>query len=327
MTEQIGKLLGKKADAKRYMESERLVSNSVGVGVELELENIQYMVASPYDNYPKIFGLWRAVGDGSLREGIEYIFDGPLKGINITDALDIMQSFLGVYSRNGKPVNITDRCSVHVHLDVTDLDKDQLNNLIQIYYLVERLLFQYINPLRIKNNYCRALTDSSFRYTLKNLLKNSRSYDLVHIIQNECDKYSALNVLPVTSYGSVEFRHHHGTTDMAKILDWINIIMSIKLASLEYPIEYLLSLHKDFGSIKLIQTIFKGTLLSDPEVINGIFEYDKLINMGVLDLKEIHNLDELKALNTTQSRKRASKKRVFLESFKKENGLSLMGVE
>jgi hypothetical protein len=325
MTEKIARLLGKQIDAKRYMESTKLVSSTIGVGVELELENIEYMQHFPGMGYPNIFGLWKAVHDGSLREGTEYTFNGPLVGINIADALDVMQEFLGVYRRYELPAKITDRCSVHVHLDVSDLDKDQLNNLIQVYYLVERILFQYINPLRIKNNYCRALTDSSFKYTLKNLLKNQSSYDLIHIIKNECDKYSALNVLPVSHFGSVEFRHHHGTLEMNRILEWINIIMSIKVTSLNYPIEELLGIYKEKGSLDLLQTIFQGSLLSDLEIINSLFDYDRLVFMGVSDLKEIHNMDELKALNTANARGRKSKNRIFLDSFKKEN--NLMGSE
>jgi hypothetical protein len=324
MTIEISTLLGKKKDNKRYMLTDRLVNNNVAVGVELEIENIEYMGHNYV--YPNIFTLWKAVHDGSLRQGTEFIFDGPLKGINITDALDVMQEFLGKYKRNGSPPVISDRCSVHVHLDVTDLNKDELNNLIQVYYLVERILFQHINPLRIKNNYCRALTDSSFKYTLKHLLNNSDAYNLIYIIKGECDKYSALNVLPVSSFGSVEFRHHHGTLDMTKVLEWINIVMAIKLAAINYPIAELIGIYDVKGSVELIQTIFQGTLLSDSEVISKLTDFDEFVHRGIVDLREIHNLDQLKALNTANARKRASKNKTFLNSFKKENGFTdLMG--
>lgn len=319
MKENISYLLGKKLDSKKYKESEELVDSDTAIGVELEIENINYYNHSPI--YPEIFNLWKPVADGSLREGTEFIFDGPMKGINITDALNVMQSFLDLYKRNGKPPVITDRCSVHVHLDVSDLNKDQLNNLIQIYYLVERVLFQYINPKRLKNNYCRALTNSSFKYSLKRLLKNDSQYDLISIIKCECDKYSALNVLPVSSYGSVEFRHHHGTLDMNKVLEWINIIIALKVTAITYPIKELLTLYEEKGSVILVQTILKGSLLSDAETLNNLTDFDELVCKGILDLKEIHNLDELTLINSTVARRSKSKSRLFLESFKKENGL------
>jgi hypothetical protein len=320
MSYNISTLLGHKQDSKRYMESERLVDNNIAIGVELEVENVDYYSHSSI--YPNIFHLWKAVQDGSLREGTEFIFDGPMKGINITDALDVMEGFLGLYKRKDNPPKITDRCSVHVHLDVSDFDKDQLNNLIQVYYLVERVLFQYINPLRIKNNYCRALTDSSFKYSLKRLLKNESPYDLLSIIRNECDKYSALNVLPVAHFGSVEFRHHHGTLDMQKVLEWINIIIALKLASTNYSIKELLETYKESGAITMAQTIFKGSLLSDEATLSSLTDFDELVYKGILDLRELHNLDELKALNMINARKTKSKSRIFLESFKKENGLT-----
>jgi hypothetical protein len=112
---------------------------------------------------------------------------------------------------------------------------------------------------------------------------------------------------------------------MNRILEWINIIMSIKVTSLNYPIEELLGIYKEKGSLDLLQTIFQGSLLSDLEIINSLFDYDRLVFMGVSDLKEIHNMDELKALNTANARGRKSKNRIFLDSFKKEN--NLMGSE
>jgi hypothetical protein len=68
----------------------------------------------------------------------------------------------------------------------------------------------------------------------------------------------------------------------------------------------------------MVQTIFAGTLLSDAGVLNGLQDFQELVFKGILDLKEIHNLDELKTLATRKSR---VKSRALLEGFRKSNGL------
>jgi hypothetical protein len=312
----IGNILGKKTDYHKYKESSLLIDNNIGIGVEIELENIVYFSHTP--GYPGIFNLWQAVEDGSLRSGTEFIFDGPLKGINITDALDVMGDFLGAYLRDGKPPKVTDRCSVHIHLDVSDMDKDQLNNLVAIYYLVERVLFQYVDPIRSKNNYCRPLTDSTFKYVFKKLLKNDNDYDLIYLVKQLCEKYSALNVLPISTFGSAEFRHHQGTTNMKDVLNWINIIMALKIAAINYPIKQLLDLYKTDGAIPTLKVIMNGSLLSEDSTIEKIEDIELLMNKGVLDLTEIFYLDELQDLTKS---KRASRSNTHLLKFKTANSL------
>lgn len=317
-------LLGQSLDKKLYREDVSLVSNSDAIGVEVELENIRYFETTK--NLPNIFDLWNAVEDGSLRDGTEFIFKEPLKGANISAALELMNEFLKLYRKKGKPVLITERCSVHIHLDIRDLDEHQLNNMIMVYLLIERVLFYHINPLRLKNNYCRPLTDSDFKYTLKSMLNISKDNDIYSIfnaVKKECDKYSALNVLPITTFGSVEFRHHHGTSDMMAIKNWINIILAIKRTSIKYSIEDLLDLNYEKGFIKLLSVIFDGTDLGNEEYLSSLIELERLVDKGIIDVKEILDYDKLQALTskTTRTKSRVRPENTLLHQFKKANGL------
>lgn len=318
----IAEYIAIKQDKKLYQVDTELVSNIDGVGVELEYENIVLLrngnlyLTAYLESLDIPFHYWRAVEDGSLREGTEFIFEGAMVGANITAALSSMQVFLDKYRRNNKPVSITERCSVHVHLDVRDLNEDQLNNLIMIYILVERVLFQHINPLRLKNNYCRPLSDSSFKHTLHNMIKQKGSmHALCDVIRRDCDKYSALNVLPVTRFGSVEFRHHHGTSDMSKVKDWINVILALKVVSRDLSINNLLDIYDQKGAIVMLSTIFDRTILGDTVYLGNMDDINGLVGRGIHDIKEILQMDEL--INNNRSRPK-SKARVntLIQQFK-----------
>ena len=237
----------------------RLPSSNTGIGVEIELENIGYFCHKT--GYPLIFPTWQAVEDGSLRRGTEFIFNGPLAGIEISNALELFGLFVEHYNKHNNAIVVNERCSIHVHMDVRALTGKQLLNLIWVYLLVEKLLFLYVADNRIKNNYCKPLSHSTFRGVLELLSFNQEARHIVSNIRNYSDKYSAMNIQPVCTFGSVEFRHHPGTTDVNRIFEWIKVILSIKSISITHTIDQLLDIYSKEGYDYLIHLIFGDTLL------------------------------------------------------------------
>ena len=49
-----------------------------------------------------------------------------------------------------------------------------------------------------------------------------------------CIKYSALNLRPLISLGSIEFRQHPATTDMNKVRKWIDFLMHLRTVATGY---------------------------------------------------------------------------------------------
>lgn len=335
----IGNYIGKDPDLLLYKEDEDLISSVDAVGVEVEMENIVYdfdrtaEVTDPNKfrrdygiELPSLKGFWKVTKDGSLRKGTEFIFSAPHKGANITTALNSLQEFINVYRYNNKPIQISDRCSVHVHLDVRDLDNKELTNFILIYTLVERIMFLVIDESRVKNNYCKPLTNSSFKYILSDLMKEHGhdSYDsidkFVRAVRENCNKYSALNILPIATYGSIEFRHHQGTTDMSAIKRWINIILALKRASTN-SVDTYINIYKESGYKEAIKSIFRGTslalesFLDKPEVEMEFFR-------GMSDTLEILDLDNLLSLSN-RKRSRTRQVNTLLYQFKLANNIEV----
>jgi hypothetical protein len=308
----LNEILGTHVDEKLYLTDSTLISNSDAIGVELELENMEYYFRdgsypekpeldrfrnSNSSELPKISKFWNVVHDGSLRQGAELIFKEPFMAANITEALKLIQTFLTNYRRNSSPISISERCSVHVHSDARDLDDKEILNQLLLYILVERILFLYINPSRSKNNYCRPLTDSSFRHIYKDMAYYSKSGNLenvVSVIRSKCDKYSALNLLTLTKYGSFEYRHMSGTTNMASVLNWINVILAIKVASRLYSISALLAMPPKV----LFKSVFAGTDLEDASEIFGRDVVSDLLLKGRLDVLELLDIDKIYKLQS-----------------------------
>jgi hypothetical protein len=177
-------------------------------GVELEIENLSeerrsYMV--PGTTYHE---------DGSLRNnGGEYVTH-PCK---MRELEYVLTNFFarGQFNEN----NYSERCSTHVHVNVQDFTYDMIMSLVLLYQLFERVLFSYVGHGRDKNIFCVPWYDTM----LVNILDKQ---DLNQFLSaaGGWQKYTSLNLLPMSTQGTVEFRHMHGTHDMGRILQWCNII-------------------------------------------------------------------------------------------------------
>jgi len=336
----IGEVIGSESSDLLYKEDSSLISNTDGVGIEVEIENCLYdgLRGSPTlpikerfihegnkELLPSLKTFWRVIKDGSLRDGTEFIFNGPLIGANIISALTQLDELFKVYvnPRNGRGVVSSDRCSVHVHLDVRRLSDAELTNLILVYLLFERFIFLSLDPSRIKNSYCRPLTDSSFKYILSDLLNVSNGEDrLIRILQavtRQCDKYSALNILPVTSKGSIEFRHHQGTTKPLELVNWINIIFALKKASGEYSVSYLLDFYDKNGFRSLIDLVFHDIPVYNIDIHSDL-DINHIINSGANDVKEIIYMGALSKRDQT-SKSRARPVNTLLYKYKMKHKL------
>ena len=194
-----------------------LVVGTNMVGIEIELEGTQnaYDFRSDY---------WEVKEDGSLRGGHEFVFRGPTGGRDLYNAVVELDTFLHTRNPDGNW-----RCSTHVHVDVRDMTARQLKNLILIYTVLEKFLFKLSGFHRYKNNFCCALGFA--QQQLKVLVKNwnkEGAYDFSNAVIQGWDKYSALNLLPISNFGSVEFRLSEAKWRKGKLLLLTNRFLAIK---------------------------------------------------------------------------------------------------
>ena len=241
----IGAIFEKNRNIFSYQESRDFVEPRCFIGVEIELENMQEASHfahsglrtdpdNPYFSFDGetrgiLFGTgyWNVKTDGSLRnDGVEFVTK-KLFGKDLSMALDELDEYLTANTvPNSTP---SDRCSIHIHLDVTDLDKNEYARLLIDYAIFENVLFHYCGVHRKENLYCLPFAKSDdFKRTLSHILTSvNKDIDFRKYV-NGFPKYSALNLKATSTYGSLEFRLHGGTYDMMRVKEWINIIMCLK---------------------------------------------------------------------------------------------------
>ena len=208
-----------------YLKDNTFILPSTFIGLEIEVEGYDCCTIEVAQDYFNI------IEDGSLRNGgKELVFQVPLMGKDLYQALDSLQ-----YILNEDRCIYNDRTSVHIHLDIRDLNMEELFKLLFLYIYMEKAIYLYTNKRGISsrehNNYCVPWWKTEgFKkdlYDLYNLMHKDDTYGS-RIILSRFSKYSGLNINPITSFGSIEFRHHYGTHNKERLIEWINIIMSLK---------------------------------------------------------------------------------------------------
>lgn len=208
-----------------YGESKMAAPNLI-VGLELEIENFD-----PDAN--REFSGVTFTEDGSLRGsddgiGIEVI-TMPIKAKHLASLLG---TFYECYDIDES--NYTERCSTHVHMNVQDMTYEQLAVLCLLYQTVETLLFAYAGKERQDGIFCVPWNQCGISYSIVEKLE-----DFSKGVKNplrQWQKYSALNLIPIGSQGSVEFRHLEGTCDVARILGWVNILSRMYNYAMEHSL-------------------------------------------------------------------------------------------
>lgn len=173
------------------------------LGIEVEVENYNGQV-SWLDH------CWNSHNDGSLRNnGIEFV----TRVVAAHSAPCLLQNLMEEVLN--KDCCFSPRTSIHVHFNMLPYSVDQVKNMVMLYTCFEPLFFRFIGRGRQKNIYCVPLIDTTML----------QSFERVSLrdVAGRWVKYSSLNLLPLTTQGTIEARHMHGTFDTTKLCIWIRL--------------------------------------------------------------------------------------------------------
>jgi hypothetical protein len=198
-----------------------VVSPDELVGIEIELEGIRYPVNPEY--------YWKSKTDGSLRNhGVEYA-SIPLMAYQVEYAMKYFQDFIQLKNH---PV-FSPRTSVHIHMNVRNMTWSEIEVFVLLYSIFERHFFMQTTKERERGIFCVPIYKTDL---LDKLMP-------IENVSHYWNKYAAINLCTITgngdmpAFGTIEFRHMHGTMDEKVIVDWVNNIHTLKKAAMKYTLE------------------------------------------------------------------------------------------
>lgn len=166
---------------------------------------------------------WKIVEDCTVQDDWETGNGYPMELVSPPLAgragLAEVEKVLGVLQRLGCAVN--ESCGLHVHHDARDLDTAAWRVLTKAYLKYESVLDQLVAPDRRDNTYCRSLCGYG---SVEQLFRRvDAAHDVEAMFWIWGTRYTKLNLDAVRVHGTVEFRQHEGTLDVADVLAWVSL--------------------------------------------------------------------------------------------------------
>jgi len=192
-----------------------LIKKEGDLGIEVEVEG---------DSLPNR-GLvyWRVEKDGSLRgESAEYVLREPL---TVGAAEDAIAELEAAYRDHESVVHDSIRAGVHVHVNVQELEVQQLGSFITTYLILEEMLVKWCGKSREGNLFCLRCSDAEA--TLDKFCEAFRTRNYRMLFDDDI-RYSSINLKALCEYGSVEFRSMRGTRELDKILLWAKMLKGLR---------------------------------------------------------------------------------------------------
>lgn len=166
---------------------------------------------------------WKIVSDGSLNGGNGMELVSP--PLFVPDQVSTVCQVLA-----GKGATVNRSCGLHVHIGARDLPVPALKKLAALYIEHEDLIDSLLPPSRRgnANTYLKSLKSAA---NIELLASATTVESLGVALTNnprfrggpeaQSYRYSKLNFMSYWKHGTVEFRHHSGTIDAAKIIRWV----------------------------------------------------------------------------------------------------------
>jgi hypothetical protein len=240
------------------------------MGLELETEGL---IHAPEDMYVQGMGGER---DGSLRGNAwEFI----TKPADYSNTVHILERF---FAKNDwlNSTNYTERCSVHVHCNVQDFTLEQLKTLCITYQVVESLFYAFAGNERDANIFCVPWAETLMTVNMiKRLTGDPRHYF------RSWQKYTGLNLIPISTLGTVEFRHLPGTADVSRISHWLRLISGVMAYARNVPYQESLKTITQLNTnseYKAFTYQLFGECVDD---VTTIPNWEALLQDGVLNVK------------------------------------------
>jgi len=106
-------------------------------------------------------------------------------------------------------------CGLHVHIDVRDLNEQQMFDLVKAFKATKKSWWGYVDSDRHTNRHCRFDLPLHFACTsFDEFIRRSEMVDFTA-------RYRWLNLEAIGEHGSIEIRLHEGTKDVDKVTEWV----------------------------------------------------------------------------------------------------------
>lgn len=207
------------------------------IGIEIEMEGEHLNI--------KRNRMWQQKLDGSLRgmESLEYILSSPVEKKNVKSALTKLLTNLAFTNDqwNKAKLKPSDRCGVHIHINIQNMTFFEVFNFMFLYLMLERVLVAYCGESREGNLFCLRASDAEAFIDAMIDCKRISNLNMLQEGRGRLGlRYASMNPGAIFKFGSLEFRSLRTPENLLDIEEWVDILYQVKEASFLFddPIKF-----------------------------------------------------------------------------------------
>lgn len=164
-------------------------------------------------------------------------------------------------------------CGLHIHLDAKDFqgETEKIKRLMLFYLMIEPLLFSYLPFSRRKNRYCLPLSQFYHEQEIREAneitdiekmwYREQSQEQIENRKKNRYDntRYAGINLHSMLSNNHLEIRHHSGTIDYTKIINWVRLHVRVldKISNNEIEMSEIINLKNILNLSQRQSKVFK----------------------------------------------------------------------
>lgn len=238
------------------------------IGIEVEVEGMRLPNRIPG-------GRWQVKHDGSLRAPVggaayEYVTIGAIPYADVKSVLgELKEAMVGAEPR------WSNRTSVHIHVNVSDMSFRDTINFMALYTTFEDILTEYAGGLRRSGNlFCVRAVDAE--ENIDTIVRSLQSESVDGFFDDNLH-YAGMNIHSITQRGSLEFRAMAGNIDTEFIRSWIDALYSLREKAKTYndPREVVTALSHT-GPIEFMRECLPAAVVAQcrtqPELFPRLFD-------------------------------------------------------
>lgn len=198
-----------------------LVPGDVGLELEIEGNNLPSQGQVEKIRGKTSGSSWHTKTDGSLRgEALEYVLSSPC---NADEIEPMIAGLYDTFKKVGTELRLTNRCSTHVHINMTGKKVNEITSAIALWTAFEEPLTLWAGEERVNNHFCLTAKDVNLGTVgaWRSFLRSGGTRWSDNL------KYSALNILTLNRFGSLEYRVMNASEDPQRLIDWTKFVFQM----------------------------------------------------------------------------------------------------
>lgn len=179
--------------------------------------------ARSYTNEEKL-QIWKVERDGSLRHSASgHRFTGEVVSpiLQGEDGYQQLQKVLTAIAAVGAKTNRS--TGLHVHVEANDLTGQEVARVVEFYGGHQQKIDSLVSVSRRNNRFCQKYST----YAINAMKSATEQADTKDALRGFANKYTVVNIAPLFSYGTIEFRQHQGSINFTKVSNWVKFVSAV----------------------------------------------------------------------------------------------------